>query len=150
MDVNGRRKTCSHAAVSRHIEIVKWARENGCSWDHKTCINFASRKIWMDWCGQERMAVLGIATPVRWRRNIDTLGYWSGQERMAVLGTTKLVLALQNRSPQRIVICLLSAFLSIENQNLQQGTNENSWSWRHGCKSRMLNGMASLSMHFLE
>ncbi len=33
--------TCSSAAAGGHFEIIKWARENGCDWDSSTCSNAA-------------------------------------------------------------------------------------------------------------
>ena len=34
--------TCSNLAYSEdHLEILKWARENGCPWDSDTCKNAA-------------------------------------------------------------------------------------------------------------
>ena len=29
--------TCAHAAAGGHLEVLQWARENGCPWDWKTC-----------------------------------------------------------------------------------------------------------------
>ena len=29
--------TCSNAAENEHFEILKWAKENGCEWDSSTC-----------------------------------------------------------------------------------------------------------------
>ena len=28
---------CSYAAQNGHLEILKWARENGCQWNSYTC-----------------------------------------------------------------------------------------------------------------
>jgi len=33
----GRRLTCAYAAEGGHLEVLKWARENGCPWDKQTC-----------------------------------------------------------------------------------------------------------------
>ena len=33
--------TCSQAALGGHLEVLKWARENGCEWDSDTCSNAA-------------------------------------------------------------------------------------------------------------
>jgi hypothetical protein len=30
-------RTCSWAARGGHLEVLKWARENGCPWDERTC-----------------------------------------------------------------------------------------------------------------
>ena len=30
-------KTCAYAADGGHLDVLKWARENGCSWDEDTC-----------------------------------------------------------------------------------------------------------------
>ena len=30
-------RTCMHAAMNGHLEMLKWARENGCPWDESTC-----------------------------------------------------------------------------------------------------------------
>ena len=35
--------TCSYAAENGHLEVLKWARENGCEWDSDTCA-YAARK----------------------------------------------------------------------------------------------------------
>jgi len=31
------RLTCSWAAEGGHLEVLKWARENGCPWNERTC-----------------------------------------------------------------------------------------------------------------
>jgi hypothetical protein len=31
------------AAKGGHLEVLKWARENGCPWDELTCANAAER-----------------------------------------------------------------------------------------------------------
>ena len=33
--------TCSNAAYNGHLEVLKWARLNGCNWNSNTCINAA-------------------------------------------------------------------------------------------------------------
>src|SRR5271169_854085 len=35
------RWTCSNAASNGHLEVFKWARQNGCDWDSWTCSNAA-------------------------------------------------------------------------------------------------------------
>ena len=30
-------KICASAAAGGQLEALKWLRENGCSWDHTTC-----------------------------------------------------------------------------------------------------------------
>jgi hypothetical protein len=34
---------CAHAALGGHLEVLQWARANGCPWDEKTCA-MAARK----------------------------------------------------------------------------------------------------------
>jgi phosphoserine aminotransferase len=29
--------TCSYAAENGNLEVLKWARENGCEWESNTC-----------------------------------------------------------------------------------------------------------------
>jgi hypothetical protein len=29
--------TCAKAANSGHLEVLQWARANGCPWDERTC-----------------------------------------------------------------------------------------------------------------
>ena len=29
--------TCSCAALNGHLEVLKWARQNGCDWNSYTC-----------------------------------------------------------------------------------------------------------------
>jgi hypothetical protein len=29
--------TCAWAAERDHLEVLKWAHENGCPWDERTC-----------------------------------------------------------------------------------------------------------------
>ena len=41
MDVIGGGDVCSGAAGRGYIEILKWARENGCGWDERTCVEAA-------------------------------------------------------------------------------------------------------------
>jgi uncharacterized protein YabN with tetrapyrrole methylase and pyrophosphatase domain len=31
--------TCAFAAENGHLEVLKWARENGCPWNKDTCMN---------------------------------------------------------------------------------------------------------------
>jgi hypothetical protein len=31
------KNTCTYAARNGHLEVLKWARENGCSWNENTC-----------------------------------------------------------------------------------------------------------------
>ena len=33
MDVNGIVDTCAYAAENGHLEVLQWARNNGCEWD---------------------------------------------------------------------------------------------------------------------
>ena len=35
--------TCAYAAKGGHLDVLKWARENGCPWDEWTCAFAASR-----------------------------------------------------------------------------------------------------------
>ena len=35
--------TCAYAAKEGHLAILKWARENGCDWDSRTCA-YAAQK----------------------------------------------------------------------------------------------------------
>ena len=37
MDVNGTKKHVTTAAKNGHLEVLKWAHDNGCSWDETTC-----------------------------------------------------------------------------------------------------------------
>ena len=30
-------RTCASAALRGHLEVLKWAQENGCKWDNHTC-----------------------------------------------------------------------------------------------------------------
>ena len=34
--------TCSYAARGGHLEVLKWARTNGCPWDDRICTNAAA------------------------------------------------------------------------------------------------------------
>ena len=38
--------TCTDAAMSGDLEVLKWAREHGCPWDSETCAVAA-----VGWCG---------------------------------------------------------------------------------------------------
>ena len=40
IDVKNKR-TCQRASWDGHLEILKWARENGCPWNEDTCANAA-------------------------------------------------------------------------------------------------------------
>ena len=33
--------TCAHAAINGHLEVLKWAHENGCDWNTNTCSDAA-------------------------------------------------------------------------------------------------------------
>ena len=35
------KKLCNMAAKDGHLEVLKWARENGCEWNSNTCANAA-------------------------------------------------------------------------------------------------------------
>ena len=35
-------KTCAEAARGGHLEVLRWARENGCPWDEMTCARAAN------------------------------------------------------------------------------------------------------------
>ena len=37
LDVNSE-YTCAYAASNNHLEVLKWARENGCPWNDWTCL----------------------------------------------------------------------------------------------------------------
>ena len=37
MGVNGMNRTCNYAADNRHLEVLQWARDNGCYWNILTC-----------------------------------------------------------------------------------------------------------------
>ena len=43
-----------HAAQNGHLEVLKWARENGCNWNKQYCLNVSelivSGNICMDFC----------------------------------------------------------------------------------------------------
>ena len=41
MVVNGITEYCANAALNGHLEMLKWARENGCDWNSDTCANAA-------------------------------------------------------------------------------------------------------------
>lgn len=36
--MGNRTYTCSYAALNGHLEVLKWARENGCPWDKNACL----------------------------------------------------------------------------------------------------------------
>ena len=36
--------TCARAAGSGNLEMLKWARQNGCDWDYETCL-YATRNL---------------------------------------------------------------------------------------------------------
>ena len=36
-------RTCSGAAEGGHLEVLQWARENGCPWDSDTCDKAAGK-----------------------------------------------------------------------------------------------------------
>jgi hypothetical protein len=35
--------TCTCAAQNGHLEVLQWARENGCAWDESKCVRAAAR-----------------------------------------------------------------------------------------------------------
>ena len=37
----GKRDTCGRAAEGGHLEVLQWARQNGCPWDSDTCAGAA-------------------------------------------------------------------------------------------------------------
>ena len=32
-----KKETCALAAIYRHLEVLQWARAQGCPWDEETC-----------------------------------------------------------------------------------------------------------------
>jgi len=63
-----------YAAQNGHIEVVKWARENGCLWDECACSYVASNghlKV-LKWA-RERMGVLGMKKLVQQLHLMETL-----------------------------------------------------------------------------
>ena len=42
MVVNGIHLTCAYAAINGHLNILIWARQNGCDWNFVTCSHAVS------------------------------------------------------------------------------------------------------------
>jgi hypothetical protein len=60
-------RTCANAAEGGHLEVLKWARANGCPWDEETCMYAA---VWRPARGaavgaRERMPVGRVHVRVR-------------------------------------------------------------------------------------
>ena len=53
---------CAHAAKGGHLEVLRWARENGCEWDRWTCSEAATRPHWGAAVGAgERLSGVSLA-----------------------------------------------------------------------------------------
>ena len=58
--------TCARAAEGGHLEVLQWARQNGCPWDADTCAGaaqFGHLEV-LQW--PARTAAPGIPGPVSW------------------------------------------------------------------------------------
>ena len=44
--------TCSNAAKSGNLEVLKWAHENGCAWNSSTCAK-AAKEGHFEICGRQ-------------------------------------------------------------------------------------------------
>ncbi len=42
-------RTCAHAAFGHHLDILKWARENGCPWDRDECLANTTDPKTIEW-----------------------------------------------------------------------------------------------------
>ena len=42
MDAPWNEDVCAYAAKGGHLDVLKWARENGCPWNEQVCINAAT------------------------------------------------------------------------------------------------------------
>ena len=79
---------CSVAATGGHLEVLQWARANGCPWDDNYMQQMLLKEVIWRFCnGQGQMAVLGMkghACSAAGRRSFG--GACNGQGQMAVLG----------------------------------------------------------------
>ena len=41
----GNEKTCTFAAKGGHLAVLKWARENGCPWDERTMERWSTASL---------------------------------------------------------------------------------------------------------
>jgi hypothetical protein len=41
--------TCQNAAQGGHLDVLKWARKNGCEWNIQLCIDNAHDVVIVDW-----------------------------------------------------------------------------------------------------
>ena len=66
MDANGIANTCANAAFNGHLEVLKWARKNGCEWDSDTCARAAQHgNLEVYSSGPDIMDANGIAKHVQ-------------------------------------------------------------------------------------
>jgi hypothetical protein len=49
MVVHGMNGRVHNAAENGHLEVLKWARLNGCPWNKNYCMNKAKNKEMIDW-----------------------------------------------------------------------------------------------------
>ena len=43
IDEHGKNGLCTYAALNGHLEVLQWARENGCPWDERDKLNYQQK-----------------------------------------------------------------------------------------------------------
>jgi hypothetical protein len=66
------KKTCDYAAEGGHLEVLKWARDNGCPWGSDTCLYAAEnghldilQYLWANGCPRNATLLLMKAMEYR-------------------------------------------------------------------------------------
>src|SRR5690349_14049438 len=64
MDVHGMRARVLVLLGGGYLEVLQWARANGCPWDERTCLNAAADGHLEVLSGHVPMDIHGTSTPV--------------------------------------------------------------------------------------
>ena len=72
-----------------HLEVLQWARENGCPWDEETCSARLREATWRCFSGRVRTGARGTRRRANTRRGEATWRCCSGRVRTGARGTRR-------------------------------------------------------------
>ena len=87
MDANGIAKYVQNAASNGNLEMIQWARNNGCEWDSRVHVHMLPiMDIWRLSNGPEKMDVTGTSIHAYVPLNMDIWKCFSGRGTMDANG----------------------------------------------------------------